>query len=63
MPFAFDGHIIDPHVSVPIATAHKFAETATADPELDPHGLRSKTYGFFVCPPSPLQPLLENDAL
>ena len=43
--------------------AHKFAETATADPELDPQGFRSKTYGFFVCPPSPLQPLLEKDAL
>ena len=48
IPLAFDGHIIDPQVSVPTAIAHKFAETATADPELEPHGFLSKTYGFFV---------------
>ena len=28
-------------------------------PELDPHGLRSSTYGFFTWPPRPLQPLVE----
>ena len=43
MPFAEEGHTIDPSVSVPIATAHRLAETATPDPELDPHGLRSST--------------------
>ena len=59
IPFAFEGHIIEPQVSVPIATAHKFAETATPDPELEPQGLRSSTYGFFVCPNIPLQPLEE----
>ena len=59
IPFAFEGHIIDPHVSVPIAMAHKFAETATAEPELDPHGFRSNTYGFLVCPFIALQPLEE----
>ena len=29
-------------------------------PELDPHGLRSSTYGFFVCPPRELQPDVER---
>src|SRR5439155_6585000 len=32
---------------------------AAPDPELDPDGLRSSTYGFFVWPRRPLQPLLE----
>ncbi len=39
--FAFDGQTIDPSVSVPMATAHRLAETATPEPELDPQGLRS----------------------
>src|SRR5215204_564249 len=55
--FADDGHTTELSVSVPIAAAHKFAATAAPDPELEPHGLRSRTYGFFVCPPRPLQPL------
>src|SRR6185503_11508005 len=55
--FADDGHTTEPSVSVPTAAAHKFAATAAPEPELDPHGLRSSTYGFFVCPPRPLQPL------
>src|SRR5437868_7268336 len=59
-PFAFDGHTIDPSVSVPTPTAARFAEIAAPVPELDPHGLRSKTYGLRVCPPRPLQPLVER---
>src|ERR671929_2112101 len=59
MPFADDGHTIEPSVSVPIATAQRFAETAPPDPELEPHGFLSSTYGFFACPPRPLQPLVE----
>ena len=43
MPQAEDGQTIEPFVSVPIATEHKFAETAVPEPELDPHGLRSST--------------------
>src|SRR6202043_655374 len=58
-PFAEDGQTIDPSVSVPIAAAQKLAEVAAPDPELDPQGLRSSAYGFFVCPPRPLQPLVE----
>src|SRR6185503_15442687 len=61
IPFVPDGQTMDPSVSVPIATAQRLAETAPPDPELDPHGLRSSTYGFFACPPRPLQPLVECD--
>src|SRR5467141_5100778 len=59
IPLADDGHTIEPSVSVPMATAHMFAATAAPDPELEPHGFRSSTYGFFACPPRPLQPLDE----
>src|SRR5436190_4369391 len=50
---------MDPSVSVPIATAHQLADTPAADPELDPDGLRSSTYGFLVSPPRPLHPLVD----
>src|SRR5206468_3632215 len=46
IPHCVAGETIDPSVSVPIATAHKFADTAAAEPELDPDGFRSSTYGF-----------------
>src|SRR5882724_7615164 len=59
IPLAEDGHTIDPSVSVPMASAHRFADTAAAEPELDPQGLRSRTYGFLAWPPRALQPLLE----
>ena len=39
IPFTDDGHEIDPFVSVPIAISTIPIETATADPELEPHGL------------------------
>src|SRR6185295_18755112 len=58
-PFVVDGDTIDPSVSVPIAAALRFAAIAAPEPELEPDGLRSSTYGFFVCPPRPLQPLVE----
>src|SRR6185295_10970923 len=58
-PFALDGDTIEPSVSVPIAAALKFAAIAAPDPELEPDGLRSSAYGFFVWPPRPLQPLVE----
>jgi hypothetical protein len=43
MPQYDEGETIDPFVSVPTATAHKLADTAAADPELEPDGLRSRT--------------------
>src|SRR5439155_4007547 len=57
--FAPDGHTIDPSVSVPTPIAARFAAIAAPVPELDPQGLRSSAYGFFTCPPRPLQPLEE----
>src|SRR5688500_19775240 len=59
-PHADDGHTIEPSVSVPIPTVARLAEMAAPVPELDPHGFRSSTYGFFVCPPRPLHPLVER---
>src|SRR5690606_4939614 len=48
IPLTDAGQLIEPSVSVPIAIAHKFAATAVPDPELEPQGLRSMRYGFFV---------------
>jgi hypothetical protein len=36
-----DGETIEPSVSVPTETVQKFDDVATADPELEPEGLRS----------------------
>src|SRR5204863_1485026 len=47
-------------VSVPTDAAQRPAATATADPELEPDGFRSRAWGFFVSPPRPLQPLVEE---
>ena len=41
---------IDPHVSLPMPAAAKLAATAAPVPPLEPPGLRSRSYGFFVCP-------------
>ena len=38
------------------ANRARLAAIAVPVPELDPHGLRSSTYGFFVCPPRELHP-------
>src|SRR5579863_7208724 len=58
-PFAEEGQTTEPSVSVPTAAAHRLAAVAAPEPELDPQGLRSRAYGFFVCPPRALHPLLE----
>src|SRR6478672_9806587 len=57
--FTFEGDTMDPSVSVPTAMAARFAAAAAPEPELDPDGVRSSAYGFFVWPPRPLQPLDE----
>src|SRR3954466_4179118 len=59
IPFAEDGHTIEPSVSLPTATVHRFADVAAPEPELDPQALRSRAYGFLVRPPRPLHPLVE----
>src|ERR671914_1206389 len=48
MPHADAGQTIEPSVSVPTASGARFADTAAPEPELEPQGLRSRTYGFFV---------------
>ena len=48
IPLLLAGHTIDPLVSVPIANTLRLDATATADPELDPQGLRLRSYGFLV---------------
>src|SRR5918911_420847 len=60
MPFDEAGQRIEPSVSVPSDTATRFAETADADPELEPQGVRSSTYGLRPCPARPLHPLDES---
>src|SRR6201993_187678 len=56
-PFAPDGQTIEPSVSVPTAATARSAAAPAPEPELEPHGLRSSTYGMFTWPPTPLQPL------
>src|SRR5947209_15401445 len=58
-PLTEEGLTIDPSVSVPTASVQRLAAVAAPDPELDPLGLRSSTYGLRVWPPRPLQPLVE----
>src|ERR1700678_1444583 len=59
MPQLLAGLTIDPSVSVPMASGARPAATATAEPELDPDGLRPVPYGFTAWPPSVDQPLVE----
>src|SRR6476619_2538810 len=59
-PATDDGQMMLPSVSVPTPTAAIEAAIALPVPELDPQGLRSSAYGFFVCPPRELQPELDR---
>src|SRR5437763_3339230 len=59
-PDADDGLMIEPSVSVPSAAMHRLAATLTPEPELEPPGVRSRTYGLRVWRPRPLQPLDER---
>ena len=43
IPLMDAGQLIEPSVSVPTAAAQRLAATATAEPELEPHGERSST--------------------
>ena len=55
-PLTLAGQVTEPSVSVPTATTARSAAIAAPEPELEPQGLRSRAYGFFVCPPRPLHP-------
>ena len=57
-----DGQTIEPSVSVPIASAHRFAAGATAEPELEPHGSQPRPYGLRVKPRRALQPFVYRPA-
>ncbi len=41
---------MDPPVSVPVAAAHRWADTAAADPPEEPPGTRVSSQGFFTGP-------------
>ena len=41
MPLLDEGHMMEPPVSVPTVSAQRFADAATPEPELEPHGFRS----------------------
>ena len=60
MPQALAGLMIEPSVSDPIASGASPAATATAEPELEPDGLRPVPCGLTAWPPSVLQPLLDR---
>ena len=51
--------MIEPSVSVPMASGATPAETAAADPDEDPPALRAGSHGLRVRPPLALQPLVE----
>src|SRR6266567_3648713 len=59
-PFVEAGQRIEPSVSVPNDAAARFAAIAAADPELEPQGVRSRTYGLSPCPPRPLDEAVER---
>src|SRR4051812_12203244 len=60
IPLAPAGQTIEPSVSVPMPTVARSAAIPAPVPELEPHGLRSRTYGMLTWPPIPLQPLDEG---
>src|SRR5262249_1365138 len=59
-PLTDDGHTIEPLVSVPSVAVARLAAAAAAEPELEPQGDRSRTYGLTPCRPRPLQPLQDR---
>src|SRR5688572_15130083 len=60
MLFALDGQAIEPSVSTPIAATARLDAIDDAAPELEPHAVRSSTYGLRLKPPRALQPLVER---
>ncbi len=59
-PFTLEGQIIDPLVSVPTVPAAREAAPAAPEPELEPQGFLSRTWGFLTWPPSADQPDMES---
>ena len=52
MPCAAAGLMIEPDVSVPTVSAARPAAAAAPEPDEEPLGLTSASYGFSTCPPS-----------
>jgi hypothetical protein len=50
-----EGTRIDVPVSSPMAQVTRFADTPTAEPELDPLGVRSVSYWLHTTPPNALR--------
>src|SRR5579863_165085 len=60
-PLSDAGQVMEPSVSVPIASGASRAASAAPDPDEDPPALRSSRYGFTVSPPTADQPLVDLD--
>ena len=58
-PLTAAGEMIEPSVSVPTASGASPAATAAPDPDDDPLGLRPRSCGLRVWPPTALHPLVE----
>src|SRR4249919_2154398 len=56
-PLFDEGDTIEPSVSLPTQPAARLADAAAPEPELEPLGFRSRTYGLRHCPARPVQPL------
>ena len=61
IPLVWAGQTMEPSVSVARATTQRSEETATAEPELEPHGLWERMYGLRHWPPRALQPLTDRE--
>src|SRR5580698_7025550 len=59
-PLSEAGQVIDPSVSVPMASGAKPAAKAAPEPDEEPPGLRSKAHGLPVRPPTADQPDVER---
>ena len=59
-PFSDAGQVMEPSVSVPMASAASPAARAAPEPEDEPPGLRSKAHGLQVRPPTADHPEVER---
>ena len=59
-PLSEAGQVMEPLVSVPMATGTSPAATAAPEPDDDPPALRSRAQGLPVRPPTADQPLVER---
>src|SRR5438067_13557819 len=60
IPLSAAGQVTEPSVSVPIASRTIPAATAAPLPLELPHALRSSAHGLCTCPPTALQPEIDE---